>query len=840
MVENPPYLSPALSLTCGDFTKSTPVGAAMNISIFCPLKMRRWSVGALLTLLLILVPAAFAQNDNPVPLIDGPVQPAGKPPGGPGFTLTLRGAGFVSGSAVLWNGSPRATTFVSDAQLTASIPASDISVSTTASVSVSNPAPGGGISNVESLAVTAPAQSLNFAILPQSLNFYNIGQPITGDFNGDGKPDVAFTEVPTVSGPFSVCIALGNGDGTFKPPSCSVPALQAAGSSQNPGSAVIGDFNGDGKLDLAVPDVGDGSKGVSIFLGNGDGTLQAPIIIPAGGSPYSVATGDFNKDGFMDLAVVYRDNTFGILLGNGNGTFHAPVVFTVPIPPGITIAFGAITTGDFNLDGNLDLVLANLSTLSNDIYFAAGKGDGTFGEPQLVTQLSEYPTNDLGSLPAADLNGDGKLDLVRVTISQETFLISISVLLGNGDGTFQPPNWFGLVTAGPDITFSAPLLTDLNGDGKLDVVLSHSAVGLSANGSNGLWVLLGNGDGTFQLPTIVPYPAGAGIPMQVAAADLNGDGMNDLVAFGQDAQGGPPYTFMLSYLQGFFPVANVKPSALSFGAQATNSTSSPQVITLTNIGTGTLNFSGISIAGANSQDFSETNTCSATLGVNASCQISVTFTPTAGGTRIAALTINDRASGTLQTVPLTGGGGDFSLSATSQTSATVGAGQPANYTLALTPIGGFNQTVTLTCSGTPALSTCSVSPSSASLDGISTVPVTVTITSTAPSQGALTKFRLGPSNRKNGPLEITGWFLAVVMIVFLFWPRRGRFSPTHAVPTGLLLAAAMLMSSCIGVISRSPAISGTPSGNYAITVSAVSTVGNTSVKHDVNLTLVVK
>lgn len=809
----------------------------MKNSWFFQSQTKRCAAGSLLALLMIFAPSAFAQKNNPVPFIDDPVVPAVVTPGGAGFTLTINGAGFVSGSIVLWNGSPRATTFVTDAQLTAAIPPPDISTVTTASVKVSNPAPGGGFSNVESLAVTVPIQALGFAILPQTLSFYQVGQPIVGDFNGDGKLDIAFTEIPSIYGPFSVCISLGNGDGTFQSPSCTVPPPQAGDSSQNPGSPVIGDFNGDGNLDLAVPNVGDGFDAVSIFLGNGDGTLQAPILIPAGGSPYSIATGDFNKDGRMDLAVVYRNNTFGILLGNGDGSFQAPVIVTVPIPPGITLGFGAITTGDFNLDGNLDLVLANLSSLSNDIYFVAGNGDGTFGAPQMVTQLSEYPTNDPGSLPAADLNGDGKLDLVRMTISQETSLISVTVLLGNGDGTFQAPVQYGLIPASPGITFSAPILADLNGGGKLDIVFSHSAVGVNANGANGIWVLSGNGDGTFQAPTIVPYPGGAGNPMEVAASDFKGDGTTDLVAMGQDVEG--PNTFMVSYREGSFPAAIVNPSIVSFSPQVINTTSGSQVVTLTNAGTATLNLSGISISGANSQDFAQTNTCSGTLLISASCQINVTFTPSAAATRAAALTISDSASGSPQTVALIGAGQDFLLSATPPTTVTVSAGQTANYTVAVTPENGFSQTVALTCSGGPALSTCVVSPSSVLLNGIASSSVTVKITTAEPSNGTLTNFRFGSPDTKNRPVAIAGLFLVIMFAVLLFWRPSERFSRTRVVSTVFLLAAVMFMSSCIGLITKTNESPATPTGNYTITVSAVSTA-STNLKHDVNLTLVVQ
>src|SRR5438132_9572044 len=128
---------------------------------------------------------ATAQT-NPVPLINQPLVPDATAPGGPGFTLTLNGTGFVSGSSVNWNGSPRATTFVSDSQLTASILASDIAIASTASVTVVNPTPGGGSSNVEFFPITLASSS----ILLSKSDYATATGPAdvgVGDFNGDGK-----------------------------------------------------------------------------------------------------------------------------------------------------------------------------------------------------------------------------------------------------------------------------------------------------------------------------------------------------------------------------------------------------------------------------------------------------------------------------------------------------------------------------------------------------------------------------------------------------------------------------------------------------------------------------
>jgi hypothetical protein len=166
---------------------------------------------------------------NPLPLINQPLVPDARKPGGAGFTLRVNGTGFVSSSVVNWNGSPRTTTFVSGSRLKASIPASDIAKAHTASVTVVNPSPGGGTSNPGFFEVTIPSRSIGLS-------------------------------------------ASAFGAGLF------------------PFSVATGDFDGDGNLDLAVADLGQGNGGVSVLLGNGDGTFKAAVNY-GGPSSFSVAVG---------------------------------------------------------------------------------------------------------------------------------------------------------------------------------------------------------------------------------------------------------------------------------------------------------------------------------------------------------------------------------------------------------------------------------------------------------------------------------------------------------------------------------------------------------------------
>ena len=277
---------------------------------------------------------------NPVPFVNLPVVPGAVPPGGAQFTLTVNGTGFVNGSVVNWNGGALITTYVSAGQLTAVVPAARIASPGTASISVTSPPPGGGVSNVAFFQVTSATSSVTLS----RTDFPTRAQPnyvTVGDFNADGELDLAVAN----AGDNTVSILLGNGDGSFQ-----TQTTYATGST--PVSVTTGDFNGDGKLDLAVPNYFDNA--VSILLGNGDGTFQTQTTYATGGRPQSVTTGDFNGDGKLDLAVAnVDDNTVSILHGNGDGTFQTQTSYATGADP------LSLTTGDLNGHGSLDLAVAN-------------------------------------------------------------------------------------------------------------------------------------------------------------------------------------------------------------------------------------------------------------------------------------------------------------------------------------------------------------------------------------------------------------------------------------------------------------------------------------------------
>jgi hypothetical protein len=581
---------------------------------------------------------------NPVPLINQPLVPDAVAPAGSGFTLTFNGTGFVSGAVVNWNGSARATAFVNSSQLTASILASDIATASTASVSVVNPSPGGGASNVAFFEVTPPSSSIALGA-PSAFgagpNPYSVA---VGDFNGDGKLDLVVTNANKVG------VLLGNGDGTFRP-----AVYYGAGSS--PTGIAVGDFNGDGKLDLVVANAG--SNSVSVRLGNGDGTFQSPMNYGTGSAsqPLSVVVGDFNGDGKLDLATAnFNANSVSILLGNGDGTFGAAVAYNVGSSP------RSVAVGDFNRDGNLDLAVAN--EFSSNVSVLLGNGDGTF-QPAVYYSAG---INGPYSVAVGDFNGDGKLDLVVVNVGY-----SVSVLLGDGDGAFQNSVNYGIGGEG-----SWVVLGDFNGDGKLDLAVANYS-------SNNVSVLLGNGDGTFQAH--VEYLAGE-TPNQIAAGDFTGSGRLDLAVADIST------TTVSVLLQ--IPTVSLSKTSLTFAGQVVGSTSANQKVKLTTGGV-PLSITSIALTGTNRGDFSEKNNCGSILAPGKSCTISVAFAPTQVGPRAAAVTITDNAVDSPQSISLSGTGLVLGPNATLS---------PVSLTFATQVVGTSSaaQAVTLSNYGTTTLS----------------------------------------------------------------------------------------------------------------------------------------
>jgi uncharacterized protein (TIGR03437 family) len=354
-----------------------------------------------------------------------------------------------------------------------------------------------GILCAQAVSFLPPGNAFVASNAPPNNSIYTCATCIAAaDFNGDGKTDIAFN---IESSPALAGVALGNGDGTFR------PGVTFSYSQSLVGGMFVADFNGDGKPDLLLS----GST-TALLTGNGDGTFASPMVIGACTSQVS-ASADFNGDGKADLIC-----GTSVLLGNGDGTFHsAGTVGTIAMESVVLVA-------DFNNDGKPDVLLEEVSGLQ--LAVALGRGDGTFGASSIIgSSAALYLTSVL----AGDFNGDGKVDLAAYAYSG---LIFIDVLPGNGDGTFGSPVQTGISRVGG---LQGPLsaTADFNKDGKLDLVAGDA-------------IFAGNGDGTFRFPVYfgpVAQPCGSApnpavqVPCDyghaaTVVADFNGDGLPDLAA----------------------------------------------------------------------------------------------------------------------------------------------------------------------------------------------------------------------------------------------------------------------------------------------------------------------
>ena len=233
-----------------------------------------------------------------------------------------------------------------------------------------------------------------------------------GDFNGDGKPDLAVANNSTSN----ISVLLGNGDGTFGVKTDYDVGQPAYG-------VVITDLNSDGNLDIVAETAFSLTEGVSVLLGNGNGGFQTRVdnLFSGSAQPKSILASDFNNDNKPDIVVINGSGA-SVLLGNGDGSLKPPVSY------GSSDFATSVAVGDFDADGKIDLAVSSYGFGSNGVVsIMLGKGDGTF-----------FPSVNYSSAPSpfsivkGDFNGDSKLDLATANIQVD----SVSILLGNGDGTF--------------------------------------------------------------------------------------------------------------------------------------------------------------------------------------------------------------------------------------------------------------------------------------------------------------------------------------------------------------------------------------------------------------------
>jgi len=505
-------------------------------------------------------------------------------------------------------------------------------------------------------------------------NSYDVGvgsiHLISADFNSDGHADIVVANYLTGT----VAVLLGNGDGTFQ---AAMHYTAGAGATW----VAVGDVNGDGKPDLAVAN--SIADTVTILLGNGDGSFAGPreIRLAQGSFPAALAVGDFNGDGKLDLAVANaHDNSVTILTGNGDGTFSTTSTLALNCKAPVSIA-----AADFDDDGTPDLAVVGRN--SNMACVLLGSGDGSFAaEQDYRIGVGNY------SVVTADINGDGLPDLVITNFASHT----VSVLAGSDAGIFQPALSFA-TGAGP--VFAA--VADVDGDGRPDLIVVNGL-------SNDVSVLLNSLERTSLQLSASPTPSGKSeklnaqvkaetrLPVGMvvfrdgtqklgkARIDSTGSTALNIATFAPglhsisatyipySAHFGSSAVTQRTVVGGVGALATaaatttaaavaLTPSSLFFGGQGINTTSSPaQNITLKNTGTQTLTISNIAITGANASDFSiVTDGCSPfpkTVAKGGTCSLTVDFHPSAEGPETANVTFTDTSADSPQNALLSGSG----------------------------------------------------------------------------------------------------------------------------------------------------------------------------------------
>jgi hypothetical protein len=667
--------------------------------------------------------------------------------------------------------------------------------------------------------------------LPVSYNGTNLG-----DINGDGKPDL----ISNNSTSFTPYLANGNGNFTAGTPLQVPTSFTLGGHSYTETAAgsffALADVNGDSKADLIFTAGAGGLFQYSnepiyfVALSNGNGTFAAPVpaamsLVAAGdhdyeNTLYGLQTADFNGDGHTDLIFTYTgqsyDGTysqgFAILLGNGDGTFKAPILqtsYSSTTAPAYYLGPQIAAIGDVNNDHKPDLmVIAETSSPTTQLQpntqmeLLLGNGDGTFGKPSVISTATNPVLPIDAPTPAvlADLNGDGRLDLICLG-DTPAGQGQLAISLGNGDGTFGTPSILNTTDGGGNIISQDGLaVADFDGDGKLDVAVA--SFDSSASG-----IYFGNGDGT-----ITSFNSSAPVDVfnlavfgSSVAADFNGDGKADLLVAST--------VLINSYGASPPPLTTTTTSLTASAASITTGSSVTLTATITGasgstaVPTGTVTFlDGTATLGTGTLNGS----AAATYSTNKLATGAHSITAQYGGDSNFAASTSTAVTVTVQAaVPAS-----FTVSA-SPTSLSITAGASGTTTVSVTPAGGFAQAVSFACSDVPSEATCTFAPATVT-PGASAVTTTLTITTTAP-QPAVEKSRIYGSG-------MTGLLALGSLLLFATTGigRADRWGRWFVLAIALTLGGGLI--SCGGGSSggggTTTTNSGTPAGASTITLTA--------------------
>jgi hypothetical protein len=709
-------------------------------------------------------------------------------------------------------------------------------------------------------------------------NNYYYDAPVFGDLTNDGKPEIV---IPNSTG--SLAVYMNNGDGSFQPAVFFDAILQGHGVARST-TVAIADVNSDGNADVISSNA---SGDVTILLGNGDGTLNAPVFgFTLGGAvvgaPCSncawyppAVIADFDGDGFLDIVV--PDTEFGLafLKGYNDGTFSASHSYYVPDPTGPGSGYGyteGIASGDFDGDGIPDIVIAGGgdSNIAGITVFLSG-GDGTLkpgipygtsncylyvvvadfdkdGQPDLAAnnqctgEVQTFigkangtfvpgPAASTGSsniysggeMVVGDFDGDGYPDMAVINVADvSTGNSSVAVILNDGTGNFKPAKTYAL----SNYSFAGIAVGDLNGDGKLDLVVPY-------NLSSSLAVLLGVGDGTFTQPPDLalgtPRPdqcnglyAGQFCPAAVALADVDGDGNMDIIAT-LDSGGGQDIVIL--------PGTGTTGGVPSFGTPIYLA-SSLQYNPFGS-GPGPAGIQAVDIDGDGILDLIDANAWYGTVGIlygagGGKFYDPVEYSVAGGPWRLVAADINNDGAQEVMVSNSVFNGITVLLNANSYvvradlTAQTVTAGATASFTLTITPSNHYNGTITFACGGLPDKSSCTFNPPSPVMDGHTPLTVQWSITTTATTTTTANS-HLNTSIMRATSLGGMG-LVGTLVVGCLQKPRR-----LLRIILGIALVVVMIfLLACGGSNNVTKTITnpGTPAGTYTVTLTTTGTAGS--------------
>ncbi|MDE1154765.1 MAG: FG-GAP-like repeat-containing protein [Acidobacteriaceae bacterium] len=719
-------------------------------------------------------------------------------------------------------------------------------------------------------------------------------QLVFADLNGDGKQDA-------VVGGGTLAVYLGNGDGTFAAPTTAQQYITDPTAERG---LVVGDFNSDGVTDIAS--MGGDYKQVSLFFGNGKGQLAGAPVVTSNADPNGInwfveATGkyttsgysdgvfihattsdteivtgvndgkggfnfvtalsggipsdfeyiqpvhaDLNGDGKEDLVLTGTAGSVTVALSNGDGTFSSPVSIGLPTQA-CPMYYAA--AGDVNGDGNVDLIIPyggdiacnSAGNGASGYYVALGKGDGTFASPVFTASGTE-----LYSATLADINNDGKLDLV---LDDAPFAsgsgYNVAVALGNGDGTFAEST-----QVISNYLVSNVAVGDINGDGKADLVLSSEEVQDNDVSTGGILLLTGNGDGTFNSSSQI---ATGNFFFGLQLADMNNDGNQDIVATLYSTNGQPKNYYGMVTLLGlgngqFSSPVNSLESLDGQTPMVGNFYGDNALDVMTSSGYGPALFIGqgsssLSLAASASEaSFGSSEVLTATLST------SMTGRPTATGSvnfydgstllgtgdlanGTATLTTASLAVGSHSVTAVYSGDTNFNPAKASAVAITIDALTPA-FTLAGTPAtltlssgnngvvslslaanASFSGAVTLSCTGAPANGTCTINPGTVTLSAGGTTTATLVIgTTTAKAE----------LHRSSNPWETTGAVATLATLCGVFFGRRKRARMFAALGLGVMLSLGTLLTGC----SDGSSVKSTGKTSFTVTVTATPASGS--------------